>query len=375
VSISGQWMSEVQRCMPRARVLLFHGQQRGNYTVEDFQAADFIITTYETLRASIQREESSVDRFFDPASPVAKALQRLGAATVGEFTAVASAVTPERKWLDLKQKPRKPLHCQNPFPNARFTSFHFHRIVFDECQKVHLEHTSSLHASHWWAASGTPVDSAIEPLRTLFGVVGWTLSGRNSVFPTNRFSVDEKDWGKTAESPSLRQVRYDEQTALQQHFQQGAFQVCVQAQCPLPAVGSLEDEREVCGGMWAWALFATQYIIRHAKTSLVTEEIALPPRAIASHIVELSAEERRMYCETESQVRDDVRSLSVRERLGSHAGALLQWIDRLRRAAAHPSMVTDTFANDAADADDVGGAAPAGAPAEDGEVPRGALRH
>ena len=111
VAICGQWMSEIQRWLPTKKMLLFHGVTRSNFTMDDFQSADFILTTYETLDRT-RRELNGMAAVISAASPFVKYDRRL--ATILRIT--GTLLTPP--------------------PAFTLNRLHFHRIVYDEAQKV-----------------------------------------------------------------------------------------------------------------------------------------------------------------------------------------------------------------------------------------------
>jgi SNF2 family DNA or RNA helicase len=335
VSITGQWMAEVSRCAPDAKILLFHGTERSRYTTADFAAADFVVTTYETLNTTLDRERGSlaqlVKQVFTNAA-LGEALDRVRVLGASRLKHMAQSGNSDAEavafWITM--------NCPLLFtsvPLIRLSALHFHRVVFDECQKVHTWHAQDLSARYWWASSGTPVDSTIEPLRNLCGVVGWSVTGRNAIFSTHRFGIDVTRWGFSQNESNCATTDHRVCRDAYQLPQNAEIDSCV----PLP--GRTDGVIQVMSGMWAWAMIAAQYIIRHAKTAAVAEEIALPQRTIVAHVVTLSSNERRLYDEIETTLRAEIRSLMARERLGSRVSFLLMWIDKLRRAAAHPALV------------------------------------
>ncbi|KPA86941.1 hypothetical protein ABB37_00968 [Leptomonas pyrrhocoris] len=56
LSIAAQWIEELHKFYPGASYILFHGAKRTQYTAQDLQRADFVLTTYETLSTHLRHE-------------------------------------------------------------------------------------------------------------------------------------------------------------------------------------------------------------------------------------------------------------------------------------------------------------------------------
>jgi len=374
VSITGQWMAEIARCSPSSRTLLFHGMQRNNFSEEDFAAADFVITTYETLMATIQLEQRSSTVVYDAITDVdtREAIDRVRLVAASERAervkllktkgqdrrAAASAAGKDpvecaEASLSVLTDAQRKRHnsslfadlCEANKPRVRITHMHFHRIVFDECQKASNSNFGDcLHASHVWATSGTPVDSSVAPLRQLCGIVGWNIVGPHAIFTNqSQFASAGNDTARVKTQTSQGTApAADEITARELLSRNSALDFPDGALAPVPAFA---DEWSPASSMWAWAVVASHYIVRHSKNASVTEEIGLPPRTIEAHVIQMTDDERGLYAEVESRVVEGLKGLMRRQRLGSHAGSMLQWIDLLRRAAAHPTLVDQSRAD------------------------------
>ncbi|CAM39420.1 conserved hypothetical protein [Leishmania braziliensis MHOM/BR/75/M2904] len=61
LSIATQWIGEIHKFYPTASYILFYGAKRAQYTADDMQRADFVITTYETLSTHLRQEASGLE--------------------------------------------------------------------------------------------------------------------------------------------------------------------------------------------------------------------------------------------------------------------------------------------------------------------------
>jgi hypothetical protein len=96
---------------------------------------------------------------------------------------------------------------------------------------------------------------------------------------------------------------------------------------------------------WIPIYLLRRYALRHVKTAVIANELALPPMVVSVVLVDLSEAERHCYNHVAARVAADAASLQVRERLSANMGSVMTWFDILRRVSIHPSLLAADRAN------------------------------
>jgi SNF2 family DNA or RNA helicase len=358
VSICGQWIAELRKGCPRLRIILYHGTERSRYTVQDFQSADVIVTTYETLHSQLTQERpvgqlygrgmphrASHARFLDAAREIFR-----NKSGQGRLDAAAKTFFPGRmataRDLELIESIASLLRNTKELPIKRF---HFHRVILDESQKCSHTHQANLlaevHSTHRWLCTGTPIQNNIESLNPLLQFLGVT-----SVFANFNFF----------RSPPTRP------DYLEGHFYSARvafYEPLVQAICSQIA-GQKEKTRFLsecqCSGplvvtrvlpalahrslplMW-WAVLHVlqRYMIRHIKTPELDMSISLPGRTIVPVPVSLTKDELTVYAMLADRVQQEFQTLQRQNRVTHRIGRVHIWLENLLRVAAHVRLVQE----------------------------------
>jgi SNF2 family DNA or RNA helicase len=356
VTLVGQWETEIARCSPGLRVLVFHGAARKKFTADDVALADVILTTYETLKVDLKELQKNLPRRFVKLVLPAKQATRLRAQYAKQQAdkfAAAGAKTPKaKKEHILPEAARIVDHCFTPPTAARLTDLHFHRVVFDECQKQDGGDDRGLSAANVWFVSGTPIsNNKFAPLAKCMSFLGHQPYSRAKFFEVSDAPPGGQDGYKEKTN------YWNEDVALVQAHIAGHAQVAAGDSADGTSVMPTAKHALSPGASWPLLVVAKQYVVRHVKTETIVAELALPRRTVVVRPVHLLAAERALYDRVQERIQKDVKSLRDRNRLGNRISSVMQWLLTMQRAAAHPGLLREDDMAD--DAGAVGGAAAA----------------
>ena len=353
VSICGQWVSELSRGNPRLRIILYHGMNRANFTLNDFRQADVIVTTYETLASQVQREQC-VSQLFARAAPHQNQISRwldsvkecLNSKKERRVRAeTAKSLFPKFGLEDdelLKAVEFVTATLRDYFPTS-FTRFHFHRIVLDESQKCSDTQTSSLgnlHSTYRWLCTGTPLQNNLSSINNLFKFLGnkSLFANKNFIQDSNLSSTDglSLSYFRKFMSPIAEVIRRP-LSMKEARKVQLRFPTSTKVRRAFPIL----FESCFSTKTWAVAFCLQKYMIRHIKTAEIESSINVPEKTIVPICVTMSPDEKKIYEWLAERIRREYEVLQRQHRLTHRIGRVQMWMEMLLRVATHVKLVQE----------------------------------
>ena len=255
----------------------------------------------------------------------------------------------------------------------------FHRIIFDEGQKITPEFRGRLHSHHRWVLTATPFSAnsfnSIQPiLNAGLGLLPYCRVGHAVSFEPAEPIVHTTDANK-AFRLTTHIDKAVAKTAIQQTglYPPARFAVDIWHEGDAEAgfwCNSRHWSSDVSSGayqpLWLLAFLCKQYMFRHVKHVEARRDAALPPKTVQIHHVALTPTEAMLYRALEAKLVSKFKSLDSRDRVGAYYTSVVQWVAMLRRSLIAPATMLSDSVTEAANSAD--GGAQADVKAQDAQM-------
>ncbi|CUG72323.1 Hypothetical protein, putative, partial [Bodo saltans] len=395
VSICGQWASEIKRCAPTLKFLVYHGQERHRFTLDNFREADIILSTYETVAKQVRDECMRTAMAAAEVRPAGAHADELKKVLEKKRALAKNGNASAARLVALLPPSPKDVQVLLGFlmmkaPEIHITDLKFHRLVLDESQKctgAMDDVVDAISADLRWAVTGTPINQTLKSVAKLFKAVGCRAHhnpydviqemettgsfGRGMMFQflnmmyltlptreTNYYHVD-MDFDHLLQSAAVKQKQntnpvfaasVDEvqeimDMRLYGEIQDSDDEANGEDQEAMEGGFSTSDSSGATICFTLATLSSSAIMMRHIKSDAILGDIVLPPRTQVGFPVTLSADESLLYQQVAARLKEQFAVLTRQDRIGNRMSRVMMWIDMMQRSAAHYSLVSEDRLN------------------------------